>query len=282
MMIRGSGWALLGLGLALTLTLAGGPTRSEAQAPAKKKGNAAQAKKNANAQNNANAQGGGGNVSFLAGGPRPAQQGYASVLTVTPRWLVIQNERGQQFPVAFDSVGLFLVRWPATAEHLLPGRDGVPPLVEANGRSAGANNVQTDHIDIYRGPGRGLVSPGILTPNLLAIQPNFQFQVNLQFNLFQPLQGVGGGPIMPENVGDLMFVVGPPINVDPLRLGIAGTNWVNVLPSPGGFAMNVVTPGSPSQIKPGDFVYYVAMQEEPKGLRLSQLVVYKTEFYRGD
>src|SRR3954469_10905826 len=61
--------------------------------------------------------------------PTPPPQGsFAKVIFANSKWLVVQNEQGQQFPVAADLIGQFLIRWPAASSDLSPAI-----LVEAIG-----------------------------------------------------------------------------------------------------------------------------------------------------
>ena len=50
----------------------------------------------------------------------PPQGAWGEVINVTSRWLVIQNHSGQQYPIATDDIGEFLVRWPSSVENLGP------------------------------------------------------------------------------------------------------------------------------------------------------------------
>src|SRR4051794_14172420 len=79
--------------------------------------------------------------------PIPPRPGWAEVIAATPRWLVIQNERGQQFPLEISKIGLFPVRWPAGPERLAIGT-----LAEIVGVDLGANRIEADHVDLFEGP----------------------------------------------------------------------------------------------------------------------------------
>ena len=48
----------------------------------------------------------------------PPQGAWGEVINVTSRWIVIQNHTGQQYPVAVDDIGEFLVRWPIGLDGL--------------------------------------------------------------------------------------------------------------------------------------------------------------------
>ena len=67
------------------------------------------------------------------------------MINVTSRWIVIQNHSGQQFPIALDDIGEFLVRWPTSLDVLTDA------AVEAVGHDVGTNVVQTEHVDVFEG-----------------------------------------------------------------------------------------------------------------------------------
>ncbi len=62
---------------------------------------------------------------------------WGEVINATPRWLVIQNHSGQQYPIALEDIGEFLVRWPASVTGL-----GPESVVEAVGNDLGSNVVE--------------------------------------------------------------------------------------------------------------------------------------------
>src|SRR3954447_159692 len=72
--------------------------------------------------------------------PTPPPQGsFAKVIFANSKWLVVQNEQGQQFPVAADLIGQFLIRWPAASSDLSPA-----VLVEAIGPEQAGMVIQTN------------------------------------------------------------------------------------------------------------------------------------------
>jgi hypothetical protein len=77
------------------------------------------------------------------------------------------------------------------------------------------------------------------------------------------------------NMPRRLHVVGPIVDLNPLRLGIGGGIAVTVVPTLGNFFMTSVTPGSTSFVRKGDLVYFVPIEPTPKSLTLNQLVVYK-------
>src|SRR5215213_7621901 len=82
-------------------------------------------------------------VNLTAGGlvplpPPPPPGAWGEVIMANERWPVVQNNQGQQFPVAADSIQQFLVRWPATLKDLTN-----QSWVEATGIDAGSMTVRT-------------------------------------------------------------------------------------------------------------------------------------------
>ena len=121
-----------------------------------------------------------GDVAFQAvvGQPRglpqlPPQGAWGEVINVTPRWIVVQNHAGQQFPIAIEDIQEFLIRWPISMDDL-----NGQTLVEAVGQDAGSNVVRANHIDVFNGSNRTLVAPtynSILPNNMVVttLDPGF-------------------------------------------------------------------------------------------------------------
>src|SRR5262249_3605841 len=87
----------------------------------------------------------------IVGHPRglpqlPPQGAWGEIINVTSRWVVIQNHSGQQYPIAVEDLGEFLIRWPSSLDALTPRS-----IVEAVGHDLGSNVVQTAHIDVFEG-----------------------------------------------------------------------------------------------------------------------------------
>jgi hypothetical protein len=226
-------------------------------------------------------------MNLTAGGilpvPPPAPQGALfEVIFADARWMVVQNERGQQFPVAADSVAQFLIRWPAELRDLTPA-----VLVEARGQELASMTLQTPHIDFYLGAEQALVQPGytsdlpFLNKPVVAIDPTFGrwmngYDITAQNQLYSwvyPIPPVSGIPTQ-------MHVVGNPLNVAPVRLGVPGNNIVTLLPStPDGVTITQVTFGTNAFARKGDLVYLKPVAgRDPAGeksLLLSQAVLYK-------
>jgi hypothetical protein len=202
--------------------------------------------------------------------PRVAPPGgWAEVLTVTPKWLVLQNQQGQQFPVAFSEVQMFVIRWPALLDQVAPGA-----LVEATGIDMGTNQISTDHIDIYEG-----------TAPQLGVGPTLQTIVgfNRVLTAFDIEQHNTYGIdyfryLTPDEMSlpPRLHVVGPIVDVNPLRLAVGGGISIAVFPpSAANFFITSITPGSSSFVRKGDLVYFASSDATVKSLLLSQLVVYK-------
>jgi hypothetical protein len=195
--------------------------------------------------------------------------GWAEVLTTTPKWLVIQNQQGQQFPVAFADVQMFVIRWPTTLDQVAAGS-----LVEATGVDMGTNQVLTDHVDVYEGTAGQLgVFPTIQTIiGYNRIMTAFDVEQHNTYGIdyFRYLSP-GEFGIPPR-----LHVVGPIVNVNPvLSLGVGGGIAVSIIPSAGSLFITSITPGSASFVRKGDLVYFAPVEANPKSLVLSQLVVYK-------
>jgi hypothetical protein len=74
-----------------------------------------------------------------------------------------------------------------------------------------------------------------------------------------------------------LHVVGTVLNRSPLQLSLPGNNIATVVP-PAGTELNVtrVTRGAVAYIRKGDYAFLVPKQITPKGLILSEFVLYKT------
>jgi hypothetical protein len=213
--------------------------------------------------------------------PPPPQGAFFEVIFANPKWVVVQNERGQQFPVAADLINQFLIRWQADIRDLNPA-----VLVEAVGPEVIGMTIQTNHIDLYMGSDQVLVKPGYTSVlpigrPVIAIDPTYQrnmtgYDIAAQNQLYSWVY-----PTVPGDNGipGLMHLVGNAINVNPLRLGVPGNNFVNVLPpSPGVMTMTQVTMGQTGFAGKGDFAYLTPVQGRAytdKSLVIAQVVLYK-------
>jgi hypothetical protein len=198
--------------------------------------------------------------------PQITPQGdWAEVLTVTPRWLVLQNRQGQQFPVSLDAVQEFLMRWPTAPDRLAPDA-----WVEAFGAIRFSNQIVTDHVDVFQGTSKSMVtlmrvpidgSGQILTPARVDTQSNYgdDFQV-------------AGQDKQPR----WLYVAGPVVNRNPLIVATTDNTPVTMFGPQGFPPMTLLTRGSATLVQPGDEVWYDTIAFGPRSLSLSQLMVYKT------
>jgi hypothetical protein len=223
-------------------------------------------------------------VNLTAGGlfplpPPPPRGAWGEVIMANAKWLVIQNHEGQQFPVSWDQVNQYLVRWPTNAAALRP-----QSLVETIGTDLGSNTVRSGHIDVYEGPDMTLVQPtyksilGTTNSVMTTIDPTFQRMMNA-WDIAAQNQLYGWAyPINPGGNGipSQFYVVGNPVGSNPLTLGIPGNNFATVLPDDSGtISITQVTRGTSSFAEKGDIVFLTPVDLNAKSLVLTQLVLYK-------
>ncbi len=222
-------------------------------------------------------------VNLTAGGlvplpPPPPKGAWGEVIMSNAKWLVVQNHQGQQFPIAWDSINQYLVRWPTTASALT-----TRSMVEVMGFDLGSNTVRTDHLDIYEGSDRDLVgatAKSVLPTNsvVTTIDPTFNRMMNAFDIAGQNTLYGWAYPINPGSNGipGQLYVVGNALGWGPLRLGIPGNNIANIVPDDSGsFTMTQVTRGTPSFAEKGDMVFLTPIDLNAKSLVLTQLVLYK-------
>jgi hypothetical protein len=211
----------------------------------------------------------------------PAEGTWGEVINVTTRWIVIQNQSRQQFPIRVDNLGDFLVRWPITIDRL-----GAQSVVESVGRDAGSNVLQTQHIDVFEGADRTLVSPSFnnILPSgggggIAAGDPNMAVWLSgwglsgFGWMYPQPYSFAPGAIGAPS----VRHVVGTVYSREPLQLQVPGNNFVALVPpDEGAFTMTQVTRGAQAYVRKGDHAFLMPMEITPKGLILSQFVLYKT------
>jgi hypothetical protein len=209
----------------------------------------------------------------IIGNPRgvpqlPPQGAWGEVINVTPRWLVIQNHAGQQFPIAVDDIGNFLIRWPSTLADL-----GPQSVVEAVGLSLGSNVVETPHIDVFEGGDRALIQPTYDTGfDGTMINWVFATQNNLLNGWAYPLSSN-----VPGVTTARIHVVGTVIERSPLRLSVPGNNFATIVPAANAqLTVTQVTRGSINAARKGDYAFIMPVSITPRGLVVSQLVLYKT------
>jgi hypothetical protein len=252
--------ALVALGTALLI-----PARAQQRA-----GNGANANANANGQGLAEEP--------TAIPPTPPQGAWGEVIMANTKWLVVQNHQGQQFPIATDSVGQFLIRWPYDVNQL-----DQESVIEAIGPDFGSNTMRTDHIDVFEGSDRNLVTPTYtsLLPNnrlVTTIDPGFNrfmngFDIGSQNLLYGWAYPVAPGE---EGIPARLHVVGNAIGNSPIRVNVLGNNFATILPTEAGnLSVTQVTRGNPSFAQKGDLAYLMPTEMTPRSVVLSQLVLYK-------
>jgi len=213
----------------------------------------------------------------------PPQGAWGEVINVTTRWLVIQNHSGQQYPISVDDIGEFLVRWPSSVDRL-----GGQTVVEAIGPDLGSNVVEVSHIDAFEGPDRSLVAPTFnsLLPNnalVTAVDPGFNRVMNPWDYAGQSMLYGWAFPVRPGITGipARLHVVGTVVQRDPLQLNVLGNNIATVVPGRNvQFTVSQVTRGLISHVRKGDYAFMLPLQINPKGLAVSQLVLYKSMPFR--
>jgi hypothetical protein len=213
----------------------------------------------------------------------PPQGAWGEVINVTSRWIVMQNHSGQQFPIALDDIGEFLVRWPISLDALTNQSE-----VEAVGQDLGNNVVQSEHVDVFMGADRNLVAPtyNSLLPNnamVTTLDPGFYRFMNPWDIGGQNLLHGWAYPVNPVANGlpVRLHVVGTAINRAPLQLGIPGNNIATVIPFPGqGLTVTQVTRGNMSFVRKGDYAFMMPQQIGQRGLILSQFILYKSVPFR--
>jgi hypothetical protein len=211
--------------------------------------------------------------------PAPPEGAWGEVINANDRWIVLQNHIGQQFPIAVDDIQEFLIRWPGRADMISP-----EALVEAIGMSPGSNIVRTDHVDYFEGEDRTLVAPTyneVLPNNMVVttLDPGFNRYMNawdyggqnLLYGWAYPVPaGIVGNPSRLHVVGGLVFA-------QPMRLLVPGNIVATILPQDaGGMTVTQITRGDPDFVRKGDYAFIMPIEARLRGLRVSQLIVYKS------
>jgi hypothetical protein len=211
--------------------------------------------------------------------PPPPQCAWGEVIMANPKWMVVQNHQGQQFPISMDAVNQFLIRWPTTLTALTPDSS----VIEAIGPDFGSNTMQTDHVDVFEGADRNLV-----TPTLTTLLPNNRMVTTIDpgFNRFMNGFDIGSQnllygwayPLDPGNLGvpARLHVVGNALSINPLQVRVPGNNFATVLPAePGGMTVTQMTRGNSTFAEKGDLVFLMPTELTSRTVVLSQLVLYK-------
>ncbi len=218
-----------------------------------------------------------------------ANQGiWAEVVSSTSRWIVVQNEEKQQFPIASDRIHQFLVRWPSSVGDLTPDS-----MVEATGTQTSSGSMMTDHLDVYEADAQNLVSPTLQNVGGPGQGVTAGYSANYSFINFQslnfgatnwteiPTAGATNWTELPNiaATSGLIHVVGRPTSRNPVILAgfspVPGTASMAVGPADHGMSVTQVTLGTNSYAKKGDLVHLIADSALPRGLDVNQLVLYK-------
>jgi hypothetical protein len=213
----------------------------------------------------------------------PPQGAWGEVINATPRWLVIQNHSGQQYPIALEDIGEFLVRWPASVSQL-----GAGSVVEAVGNDLGSNVVEVSHIDVFEGADRDLVAPtynSLLANNsvVTTIDPTFNRNMNAWDYGGQSMLYGWAFPITngANGIPSRLHLVGNVIERSPLRLAVPGNNFATVIPGNNvQFTVTQVTRGAMNNARKGDYAFLLPRAINARGLSVGQLVLYKTIPFR--
>ena len=200
--------------------------------------------------------------------PKFSPQGdWLEVLTVTPQWLVLKNQKGQQFPVALSAVDLFVMRWPTTPDRL--GPDSWVEVFSINNRS---NQVLTDHLDVFQGAAKSLLPPPRRAP--------VNQQGDYVFPLLMDTYDTGFGDDFRRSPVDglpvYLDLVGKIVNRSPVVVESPDNTRITVVGPRGNPSMSLVTFGSPAFVRPGDAAWCLVTNATPRTLILSQLWIHKT------
>lgn len=201
--------------------------------------------------------------------------GWAEVLSVTPKWIVLQTADGRQYPVSADAMGRFIVRWP-----ILPTMVSSTALVEIEGSSPSVNLILANNVEVYEGAARNFVQPSFLTPTDAGILRQydatytFGFDSMNQFWSMYPSQPA----VAMQNVPLMTYIVAPVVNIVPLMLGTPSNQVLRVAPANGqSYNLTRIVVGSMDQLRQGDLVYAVPQAATPKSMGLSVLIVFKSD-----
>lgn len=205
--------------------------------------------------------------------PKFAARGeWTRVLSVTPKWMVIRNERGQQFPVALTrgNVRMFVIRWPVAPAAISPAA-----VAEVMGVDLVSNTVQASRLDVFEPDAQGLLNG--LWPSrthlagLNRIVSPYGADRDSAINGYATVYQLPIERFIPNRT----HAVAPIVGVNPIRLALGNNNTLTVIPAGTGLMMTRVTAGSPNFVSPGDLAYVMVSGQNAKTLFLSELVVYK-------
>jgi hypothetical protein len=206
------------------------------------------------------------NASGLGRAEMPLRGSWGEIIMANAKWVVIQNQQGQQFPVSMESVGTFMTRWPTSTDALTPAS-----MIEVSGSDVTSNQIMTDHVDVFEGSAQNLVTPTteINQGFSLVLSPLGLGRSSASGAPNPGMAGIWGAPNVPTFVGRVM-------DTNPLQFSIGGNQIWTVVPGNQGISMTQVTLGTWSTIRKGDVVYFVPSSAGARSLVLGRMVLYKT------
>ena len=205
--------------------------------------------------------------------------GWAEVVNVTPKWVVLQTQDGRQYPVSLakENVPLFVIRWPTMPDQLTN-----QSVIEVAGGRGVNNQVIADHADVFEPDARMLLGTGwpfmalLVGGNRISNYYDTNQQNALRDTAYNGYDYVARAAAAPAGIADVLHVVAPVAAINPLRLTPGNNNVVPVVsPNNGVPTLTRITPGSHSYVRPGDLAFFITSYPAAKGLSLAQLVVYK-------
>jgi hypothetical protein len=158
-------------------------------------------------------------------------------------------------------------------------------MVEAVGNDLGSNVVEVSHVDVFEGLDRALVAPtynSLLANNAVVttIDPTFNRFMNAWDYAGQSMLYGWAYPIMNGSNGipSRLHVVGSVVERVPLRLAVPGNNFATVVPGNNvAFTVSQVTKGAGmNYARKGDYAFMLPRAINPRGLAVSQLILYKS------
>lgn len=200
----------------------------------------------------------------------PTQGFWAEVVTVTPKWLVVQNYAGQQFPISVQGVGELWIRQSINANEIAQGA-----MVETIGIEGVNERIVTDHIDVYDA---NLKSIAVAGTQLITGSGQVTNEFWMTF-------GFSNGFIFPPSAADLVMptrrrIVGPAVGLaDGLHVAVDGNRSVTLVAAPGGLAITLLSQArSFGEVQPKDIAFVVLNPRAPfslQSLNVAQMVVYR-------
>jgi hypothetical protein len=199
--------------------------------------------------------------------PKFAPQGdWLEVLTATPRWLVLQNQKGQQFPVDLDAVDLFLMRSPTTPERL--GPDAWVAVFSLNRQS---DRVVTDHLDVFQGAAKSLLP----APRRGPVNERGDYIFPLLMDTYETGFGDDFRRWPVDGLPEYLDLVGKIVQGRPLVVESPDNTRITVVGPQGPPALSLVTFGSSATVLPGDQAWCLITSATPRTLILEQLWIHK-------